>query len=146
MSAYINQYGVRPGSRAVVFTNNDSAYDTAIDLHLAGIEVAAVIDSRSSPAGDVRQRVEQAGIPIRQRAVVYDVTGRNRITGARLGSLSADGKSLNHSGETIDCDLLAMSGGWSPAVHLHSHSGGKNRWDHELSGFVPDVSPQACSG
>ena len=47
---YVNRYAVRPGSRAVVFTNNDSAYATARDLAGAGVEVAAVVDVRAEGA------------------------------------------------------------------------------------------------
>ncbi len=144
VSAYVNQYGVRPGKRAVVFTNNDSAYATALDLHEAGVEVAAIIDSRPEGKCDAVTRVKQVNIPVRFEQVVYDVSGRTRVTGARIGQLNSDGKSLANHNDVIDCDLVAMSGGWSPAVHLHSHSGGKNRWDHDVSGFVPEASPQSC--
>ena len=30
---------------------------------------------------------------------------------------------------TVECDLLAMSGGWTPTIHLTSHLGGKPVWD-----------------
>ena len=43
-------------------------------------------------------------------------------------------------GEPLDvgCDLLAVSGGWSPAVHLHCQRQGRVRWDDECAGFVPE--------
>ncbi|MFK8029656.1 MAG: sarcosine oxidase subunit alpha family protein [Gammaproteobacteria bacterium] len=144
VSAYINQYGVAPGTRAVVVTNNDSAYSTAVHLHEAGVDVVAVVDSRQAPAGHIGQQVEAAGIALHQGHVVYDVTGRKRVSGAKLSALNESGEALVGATVSIDCDLVAMSGGWSPAVHLHSHSGGRNRWDAELLGFVPDTSPQAC--
>ena len=42
----------------------------------------------------------------------------------------------------IDCDLLAVSGGWNPSLHLHSQSGGKAQFDEELGAFVPGESVQ----
>lgn len=144
VSAYINQYAVAPGTRAVVCTNNDSAYATALDLHAAGIDVIAVVDCRKAGGGALCQRVVEAGIAVRHGEVVYDAVGRNRIKAVKLCAINDEGGGLSGTGTTLACDLLAMSGGWSPAVHLHSHSGGKNRWDAELLGFVPDASPQAC--
>ena len=53
VSSYINRYAVLPGRRAVLFTNNDSGYRTALDLADAGAEVRAVIDLRPNPQGDL---------------------------------------------------------------------------------------------
>ncbi|MEM7084034.1 MAG: sarcosine oxidase subunit alpha family protein [Pseudomonadota bacterium] len=143
VSTYINRYGVAPGRRAVVFTNNDSAYTTALDLHRAGVVVAAVIDSRAA-AGAVAKSVIDAGIAVHANSVIFDVKGRKRVAGAKIDTLTNGGRGLAGDSALIDCDLIAMSGGWSPAVHLHSHSGGKNQWDDQKLCFVPGVSPQAC--
>ncbi|MCH7728987.1 MAG: hypothetical protein IH991_21265, partial [Planctomycetes bacterium] len=50
VSSYVNRYAVCSGQRVVVFTNNDSAYQTAIDLRHAGVVVAAIVDSRAKGA------------------------------------------------------------------------------------------------
>src|SRR5262249_12215311 len=60
--AYIHQYGVRPGSRAVVFANNDGGYRTAADLAAAGVTVSAVVESRVSESGVRTAQV--ADIPV----------------------------------------------------------------------------------
>ena len=152
VSEYVNRYAVRPGKCAVVFTNNDSAYQAAIDLHEAGVTVAAVVDSRQAGAGDVAGVVEEARIPILQSHVVWDVAGRRSVTGVRIARWDGNPAStVNHSID-IACDLLVMSGGWNPAVHLHSQSGGRNTWDDSLDCFVPgqtsqdSVSAGACNG
>ena len=41
-------------------------------------------------------------------------------------------------GERIPCDLLLVSGGWNPAVHLFSQARGKLRYAPELGAYVPD--------
>jgi sarcosine oxidase subunit alpha len=41
----------------------------------------------------------------------------------------------------VGADLLAMSGGWNPAVHLASHLGHKPRWEEAIHAFVPDAMP-----
>ena len=142
VSTYLHRYAVRPGDRAVVFTNNDSAYQTAIDLLRAGATVA-IVDSRPGGAGAISQSATAAGIPVLAGHIVVDVNGGKRITGVRVGKWLGEAPQVVASSMLIDCDLLAMSGGWSPAVHLHSQAGGKNVWDDELYCFVPGESTQA---
>ncbi len=143
VTAYINRYAVCPGQNAVVFTNNDSAYQTALDLDRAGARVI-IVDSRASGAAASGAAAREAGIPILQGHVVCDVVGRKKIKGVRVAIWNGDISETVTPTINIDCDLLAMSGGWSPAVHLHSHSGGSNEWDSELHCFVPAASAQAC--
>ncbi len=143
VTAYINKYAVCPGQNAVVFTNNDSAYQAALDLDRAGARVV-IVDSRATGAAASGAAAREAGIPILQGHVVCDVVGHKKITGARVAIWNGDVSETVAPTINIDCDLLAMSGGWSPAVHLHSHSGGRNEWNKELHCFVPSSSAQAC--
>jgi sarcosine oxidase, subunit alpha len=134
---------VRPGSRAVVFTNNDSAYGTACDLARAGVVVAAVVDSRRAPDGPLAAHVRRAGIPVIDRAVVIDTRGRRRIRAVDVMRLDARGEAVMGSARVIRCDLLAVSGGFSPTVHLHAQSGARPRFDEGKACFVPGASVQA---
>jgi sarcosine oxidase subunit alpha len=143
VTTYINKYAVCPGENAVVFTNNDSAYQAAMDLDRAGARVV-IVDSRAAGAAAAGAAAREAGIPILQGHVVCDVVGGKKITGVRVAIWNGDISETVSPTINIDCDLLAMSGGWSPAVHLHSHSGGKNEWHSELHCFVPASSTQAC--
>jgi len=151
VSAYINRFGVCPGQRVVVFTNNDSAYRTALDVADSGINVI-IVDSRNGEAGPLAKAVRARDIPILQGHVVTDVAGRHRIKRVRVAQWSGDKDALLEGSINIDCDLLAMSGGWSPAVHLHSQSGGRNRWNAETLCFEPgesiqgNISAGACNG
>ena len=142
VSTYVNRYAVCPGERAVVFTNNDSAYQTAIDLQRAGADVV-IVDSRRDVPGAASKRVEDAGIPVLSGHVVVDAKGGKRVKAVRIGKWTGDSAKSVRGTITIDCDLLAMSGGWSPAVHLHSQAGGRNVWDDQLHCFVPDSPRQA---
>lgn len=142
VSSYINRYAVCPGKRAVVFTNNDSAYQTAIDIRRAGATVV-IVDSRPDGAKALGDEARDAGIPVMPGHVVTDVTGRKRVSGVRVALWSGDTSSTIHNTISIDCDLLAMSGGWSPAVHLHSQSGGRIAWDESWYCFVPSEAVQA---
>jgi sarcosine oxidase subunit alpha len=144
VSAYIHRYAVRPGKRAVVFTNNDAAYQAAIDLHHAGVSVAALVDSRRHGGGSLAMAVQEAGIPTFYSHLVTDVTGRRRVSGVRIARWSGDPTADVENTIDIACDLVAMSGGFSPAIHLHSQSGGSNHWDDDLNCFLPGDNAQAC--
>ncbi len=143
VSSYLNRYGVRIATRAVVFTNNDSAYRTALDLVAAGIAVAAIVDVRRAPLGQLAERARKAGIPVIANAAVVDVEGGRQVSAVRVQALAAQGDGLAGQATTLRCDLLAMSGGWSPAVHLHAQAGGKPRFAEGMGCFVPGNSVQA---
>ncbi|WP_406109730.1 sarcosine oxidase subunit alpha family protein [Streptomyces sp. NBC_01003] len=134
---YINRYGVTPGRRAVVGTTNDSAYDTVADLHAAGIDIAAVVDARPELSRRAAEIAEATGVRVLTGSAVVDTAGESRLTGVTVQALDADGQLVGQA-EEFDCDLLAVSGGWSPVVHLHSQRQGKLRWDDDLVAFVPD--------
>ncbi len=143
VSTYTNRYAVKPGDRAVVFTNNDSAYQTALDLKAAGTEVVAVIDARSDSSSEIANTVRSAGIQVTNSSVVIDSAGRKRLQSVQVAGLSNDGRSLAGEPNTLSCDLLAVSGGWSPVVHLSSQSGTKAVWDEAAAMFRPGTPVQA---
>jgi sarcosine oxidase, subunit alpha len=152
VSAFVNRYGVELASRAIVFTNNDAAYRTAMDLLHAGIVVSAIVDARSTVDNEWAQRVRKMQVPVIENAVVMDVKGRKRVSAVTVMSLDHNGESVSGAARMIECDLLAVSGGFSPAVHLHAQSGGKPRFDESKACFVPGTAEQdecsvgACNG
>jgi sarcosine oxidase subunit alpha len=142
VSTYVNRYAVQPGKRAVIFTNNDSAYQTALDLKAAGANVIAVVDARSNSSSELASTVRSAGIEVRNASVVVNTSGSKRLQSVQVMSLSADGLSVSGASKTLDCDLLAVSGGWSPVVHLSSQSGAKAIWNDEAAMFLPGKPTQ----
>ncbi|GLQ26172.1 sarcosine oxidase subunit alpha family protein [Sulfitobacter pacificus] len=142
---YVVNYGVSVGDRTVVVTNNDNAYLTAIALKHAGLDVPVILDARVLP--EDRGLVEQAkalGIRVMMGHAISSVKGGKRVTGVSICSQAGEGAVL----EEIACDAVAMSGGWSPVVHLWSHCGGKLRWDTTHACFSPDVDnpPKGVDG
>ncbi|MBI0292980.1 sarcosine oxidase subunit alpha family protein [Streptomyces sp. PRKS01-29] len=135
--SYLNRYAVAPGSRAVVSTTNDSAYDTVADLHAAGIDTAAVVDARPELSRRAAEVATATGVRVLTGSAVVDTAGGGRLTGVTVRALDEGGR-LTGAPESFECDLLAVSGGWSPVVHLHSQRQGKLRWDEDLVAFVPD--------
>ena len=131
--SYLNRYAVRPGAHAVVFANNDDGAGTIADLADAGVAVAGLVDSRADPPEAVRALAAAHGVPLYAGATVRQATG-----GALLRRVVLGGRA---SGTTLECDLLAVSGGWNPVVHLASHHGGKPVWDDAIAAFVPGATP-----
>ncbi len=142
-AAYVNRYGVRPGRRAVVFTNNDSGYAAAADLADGGVPVAAIVDPRPEAGGDAAALAAARDIEVLGGSAVVDVKGRRQVSGAAVAALDGEGAAAGGSARTVDCDLLAVSGGWNPCVHLHCHSGGKLEFDSGQACFVPGTTPLA---
>ncbi|HYM72181.1 MAG TPA: sarcosine oxidase subunit alpha family protein, partial [Stellaceae bacterium] len=130
VETYINRFAVAPGQRAVLFANNDGAYHAAAALKTAGVAVAAIVDPRSGPGSSARILVE--GIPLYPRHAVTGTGGRHGLRRVTIRPL-AGGKPIR-----IACDLLAVSGGWNPVVHLFAHAQGRLRYDEDLAAFVPD--------
>ncbi|MBI3708855.1 MAG: sarcosine oxidase subunit alpha family protein, partial [Proteobacteria bacterium] len=141
--SYVNRYAVKPGERAVVFTNNDSAYATAIDLAEAGVEIAAIVDPRADPSGALPTQARAMGLPCIAGHAVVETVGGRELAAAEIMAIDAADDTLSGVARRIDCDLLAVSGGWNPAVHLFSQSRGRLRYDESLTAFVPGNSVQA---
>ena len=132
---YIGRYAVRPGQAAVIFTNNDEAYRTALAFHRAGGNVAAVVDTRDAIPDHVRASVAEFGAELHLGAAVVATSGRKALRSVTVRK--ADGARVQ-----FGCDLLAVSGGANPTVHLFSQSGGRLTFDEERLMFVPGKSVQ----
>ena len=134
MRDYLVNWGVAAGRRIVVVTNNDDAYRTALAMKAAGREVAAVLDAREVVTSPLAEAARAASIPVMEGRAIAEVRGRARVKSVLVTTQKGAGK----AGEEIVCDAVAMSGGWSPVVHLWSHCGGKLLWDEEAALFRPD--------
>ncbi len=141
---YLRLYGVCPGRRAVVVANNDDAYRTALALQEAGAEVAAVLDTRRDASGALPEMVRARQIRVLEGQAVAKVRGGQRVEAVETGRLTPHG--IGGAGETLKVDLVAMSGGWSPVVHLYSHAGGKLAWDDVGLMFRPHPEAGAPIG
>jgi sarcosine oxidase subunit alpha len=149
---YVNRYGAMPGSRAVVVTACDEAYRTALDLHSAGVYIALVADIRNEVEGHLVDLAHHAGLPVQTRTTAVGTSGRFRVESVQLARVDKDGKVTDEGVQTMPCDLLLMSGGFTPTVHLFSQSRGKLIWDEKTQSFIPGTpaervrSAGACRG
>ena len=122
VETYLHRYGVVPGQRVTLFANNDGARASARALMAAGVQVAAILDSRTNASA-----VEDC--PVYLGARITDTAGRHGLT--RIEGHHAGGEFK------LETDLLAMSGGWNPTLHLTCHMNGRPRWSDEIAAFVP---------
>jgi sarcosine oxidase subunit alpha len=136
--AYLHRWGVAPGRRAVVATNNNDAWRTAFDLAAAGVEIAAVVDSRERPDERLVARAKALGLPVRMGAAVLGARGRREVRGATIARSDGGGR------EEVRCDLLAVSGGWAPNLALYAQSKGAIAWNDDLQAFRPKPNGAAA--
>jgi len=139
VSTYIHRYGVLPGREAVVFTNNDDGYQCALDLKTCGAKVT-VVDPRAQGNGALPAAARRHGVKVLNNAVVTSAQGKLRVGSVEVAAY-ANGK-VGAKQPDLPCDLLAMSGGWSPVLHLFAQSGGKAHWNDEKVCFVPGKAMQ----
>lgn len=135
-------YAVKPGDRAVVLTANEEGYRAALDLVIAGVEVAAVVDlNRDCQRGPWAQQVAEQGVTIYEGYSVYEAHGKQHLESVQVAPF--DGKKCAPSSPThITCDLLLMSVGWAPAAQLLYQAKGKLGYDNTLHQILPRELPK----
>ena len=152
INKYANLFGVACGEKNILFTNNDTAYETAINLFNKGINVEAIIDNREEIDSKLIKDAEKYNIKIYKGYTVVNTSGYKRINKVSIMQLSKDGQKVVGSKISIACDCLGISGGWTPAVHLFTQSGGKLKFRDEDQVFIPDIYPSdqisigSCNG
>jgi heterotetrameric sarcosine oxidase alpha subunit len=132
--AYLNRFAARPGKVAVVFASNDDAARTVGDLAAAGITIAAMVDPRPQSSAAMSDVTKSAGVPLLTGSVVARAVGGHSVRAAEINGPAGQ--------QTISCDLIAMSGGWNPTLHLTSHLGHNPLWNEQIAAFVPDRLPE----
>ena len=149
---YLDYYGVKCGQKISLFTNNDSAYETAISLNSSGVTVNSVIDIRDKSNSSIVEQAEKLGIKIHWNHTVVNTNGYKRINSIELMKLSEDGTGVVGNKIIEECDCLGISGGWTPRVHLFTQSGGKLKFRDKDNIFINDKSPSeqisigSCNG
>ena len=133
-------YGVLVGKKPIIFTNNDSAYETAIEFKKNGVD-PIVLDSRKELSSDLIKEAKSLGINIKFEYVVVNANGYRKVKSADIAKISDDKTTLGKI-ENIVCDCICVSGFWTPTIHLASQSGGKTKFNEEIDAFIPSKSKQ----
>jgi len=149
---YVDFYGVVCGKNIMVFTNNDSGYETAISLIEKNVNLNCIIDIREESSSKLIKKTKSLGIKIYWQHTIVNTYGYKKLKQVQVMRLSNDNSSVAGQKKIINCDCLAVSGGWTPAVHLFTQSGGKLTFRDKDKVFLPgiaqsdQISVGSCNG
>ncbi|MEM7506065.1 MAG: sarcosine oxidase subunit alpha family protein [Pseudomonadota bacterium] len=138
---YVNRYAVAPGQSAIVACNSDSGYQNAMALAAEGVETT-LLDARDL-VHPMRAEAEAAGIRVLQGTLPVRAEGRRHVTGLTIGRPGTHGHA--RAEQMLETQIIAASGGWSPAIHLVSHRGVKPAWNDELCCFLSGEPPEGVA-
>ncbi len=140
------RYGVAVGRSVALMATHDSGWHDLFALAKAGVGIAAIIDVRAAVDQALMDAAAMLGIRVELGAAVIGVAGRHAVKGIEIASVTGGNR------RKIACDALLMAGGWTPSVHLWSHSKGTLKWRDDLGAYVPDQPNEnvrcagACAG
>ncbi|HQT39919.1 MAG TPA: sarcosine oxidase subunit alpha, partial [Acidocella sp.] len=134
VETYITRYAVAPGARAVLFINHDDAASVLAAMGHSVMALAAVVDARAESSPTIRAMAAEFSVPVFSGAMIRRAVGKLAVEGVEI--ITRDGGVVR-----FDCDLVAMSGGWNPALHLTSHLDDKPIWNDAIAAFVPGGLP-----
>ena len=143
---YANRYGVAVGKTPALMASHDSGWHDVFALAKAGVGISAIIDVRESVDSALMLEAERLAIPVYLNHGVVGVNGRHNVSAVDICDYG------NQRVHRVNTDALLMAGGWTPSVHLWSHSKGSLKWRDELGAYVPDLPNEnvvcvgGCSG
>lgn len=143
---WLFRYGVSVGREVALMASHDSGWRDAIAMAKAGVSIVAIIDVRDTVDQALLDQTLALGLPVHLGSSVIGVSGRHAVSGVQIAG--------NGGGQhrTINCDALLMAGGWTPTIHLWSHSKGSIAWRDDIGAYVPDKPNEnvrcvgACAG
>ena len=133
---YLRRYGVVPGQRTFIATNNDTAYAVAKDLKEAGARVVGIADTRREVPETLCEGMRALSIAVLPACIPIDTGGFSALRSVTVGQLASCEKAVD-STQSFECDALAVSGGWSPTLHLYAQAGGKLAYDAASGALQP---------
>jgi len=143
---YANRYGVAVGKAPALMASHDSGWHDVFALAKAGMSISAIIDVRDSVDSALMREADRMGIPVYLNHAVVGVRGRHGVSSIDICN---SGDQRVHR---VQADALLMAGGWTPSVHLWSHSKCSLKWRDDLGAYVPDEPNEnvqcvgACAG
>ncbi len=138
---YVNRHAVAVGRKVVVFTNNDTAYAAACDLNASGAEVS-IVDVRSRIPAALQAQVAAAGITLHLGCAVGRANGGRHVRSVDVVPFDPARPEPARVRTRLTCDLLAVSGGWTPTLHLLGQRGSKPVYDEDKAMLVAGTVPE----
>lgn len=132
------RYGVAVGRSAVVMAAHDSGWHDALALAGVGVPITAIVDIRPDVPANLVDAARVAGIAVHLGSAITAVAGRLAVKGVTIapGGIGP--------AQTLACDAVLMAGGWTPSVHLWSHSKGSLVWNEAWGAYLPGQAIENC--
>ncbi len=139
----LHLFGVLPGRQVVIVTANDDGWDVAADLQALGVNVAAIVDEREHNAcsSQYRDGLANAGVPAFYRHTIVEALGSNAVRGAKIARINRRGDISPATIQSLQCDLIVTSIGWTPATELLYMTGGKSEYNEAQAEILPISTP-----
>lgn len=123
---YINLQNKMVGKEAVILGSGDIGMIMARRLTLEGAHVKGVYEIQPIPSGlprNIRQCLDDYGIPLYLSHTVTDIHGASRLTGVTVSQVDRNLKPIKGTEEEIPCDTLILSVGLIPENELARKAG-----------------------
>lgn len=137
--------GVRVLERAVAVGLHDGNYLVAVERDRRVWRIRArriVLATGALERGLLFPGNDRPGVLLASAAAAYDLGAASVVhaTGGVAGTWGGERLEgvVRADGRREACEVLAVSSGWSPRVHLWSQARGRLRWDDRVGAFVPD--------
>ncbi len=134
VAKYASRFGVGVGNNIILSTSNNHTYEDARILLNNRMNVT-ILDSRNQNFS-IQDEIEKLGAEIFRGYVPTNSIGTKQLVGIEISKISADGMILNNKIQ-LGCEVLGVSGGYSPQVNLLSHRGVKPIWNKNIKAFLP---------
>ena len=139
----VHLFGVLPGRQVVIVTANEDGWDVAADLQSLGVNVAAIVEEREPNAcsSPYRDGLVNAGVPVFYRHTILEALGSNAVSGAKIARLDGSGEISPATAQSLQCDLIVTSVGWTPATELAYMTGGQSEYNEDRAEILPVSTP-----
>ena len=131
--AYLYRFGILPGKKIIISTNNNSAYEVSFALANAGASVN-LLDARATLPSELSNTAKEYGVDVRKSTAALKACGAKSVSRLEIATLN---EKTWAQGGSEECDLVLISGGWSPIINLLSHRGSRPTWDDKNNCFMP---------
>ncbi len=135
----MNQYGVRPGEKALIVGSGNVGLIVSYQLLQAGVGVEAIVEIMPRIGGWFvhAAKIRRLGVPIILRHTITRVAGRECVEKAIVQAVDENWKPIPGSEKEYNVDLVLLAVGLQPDTRLFSQAGCVMKWIPELGGLVP---------
>ncbi|MET0183196.1 MAG: sarcosine oxidase subunit alpha family protein [Caulobacterales bacterium] len=129
VETYASRFAARAGDAITVFTTTDSGWRAAQNIANSGARIVAVIDPRMDASFDRAALCDAMGAKLFSGAHIAGVRGKKRVRAIDIVDRSG-------SRHVLRTDIIAVSGGWNPAIGIGCHLGARPIWSDAIHSFV----------